>query len=76
MTRVFATLLVTLISLTPLSLSAEVGVKLIGKDFKKAVWAESPKGVQNELWVLEKTGKIKILNTSTGKSTLFLDVTE
>ena len=54
----------------------DIGVKLIGEGFKRPVWAESPKGVKNHLWVLEKTGKIKILDTQSGKTSLFLDVTD
>jgi len=76
MQRTITSLFIAFISLSPLASKAEIGVKLIGDGFKKTVWAESPKGVKNDLWVLEKTGKIKILNTKTGDTSLFLDVTE
>jgi len=76
MQRTITSLFIAFISLSPLASKAEIGVKLIGDGFKKTVWAESPKGVKNDLWILEKTGKIKILNTKTGDTSLFLDVTE
>lgn len=52
-----------------------IGVKIIGEGFQRPVWAEAPNGIKNQLWILEKTGKIKILNVLSGQKSLFLDVT-
>ncbi len=75
----FRALILFITGLACLSCHAEqekIGVKLIGEGFNRPVWAESPNGVQDYLWVLEKTGKIKILDVKSGQSSLFLDVTD
>ena len=54
--------LTTLIIATPLITQAKVGTKLLADGFKKPVWAESPKGVEKQLWVVEKAGQIHILD--------------
>lgn len=72
-------LIITFTVFTCLSCNAEkenIGVKLIGEGFKRPLWAETPQGVKGHLWVLEKTGVIKILDVKNGESTLFLDVTK
>ena len=48
---------------------------MIGDGFKKPVWAQSPIGTNNHLWIVEKAGTIQILNVENGEKSLFLDIT-
>ena len=63
-----------ILAVLPLSLSAKVGTTQLATGFKKAVWAESPIGVKDYLWVVEKEGTIRILNRKNGKKSDFLDI--
>jgi len=63
-----------ILAVLPLSLSAKVGTTQIAAGFKKAVWAESPIGVKDHLWVVEKEGTIRILNRKSGEKSHFLDI--
>jgi len=69
-------LCLSLAALGSLNLEAKVGTKLIGKDFKNPVWAESPAEVKDQLWVLEKEGNIRLLDTKSGEKSDFLDITK
>lgn len=60
--------------LLPASIHAKVGATLLSSGFKKPVWAESPEGVKDHLWVVEKEGTIRILNRKTGEKSDFLDI--
>lgn len=62
-----------LLALT-LPLHASPGVTLLGTGFQQPVWASSPVGADNYLWILEKDGTIKILNRRTGVKSEFLDI--
>ena len=66
----------SLILLVLLSCSAigKVETKLLAGGFDQPVWASCPKGVTNYLWVVEKDGKIVILNKQTGEKSDFLDI--
>ena len=61
---------------TALTANAEIGTSLLASGFKNPIWAESPKGVKDHLWVIEKEGTIRILNLSNGKKSDFLDITD
>ncbi|MEJ6573132.1 MAG: PQQ-dependent sugar dehydrogenase [Akkermansiaceae bacterium] len=63
-----------ILAVLPLNLSAKVGTTELATGFKKAVWAESPIGVKDYLWVVEKEGTIRILNRKNGKKSDFLDI--
>lgn len=63
-----------ILAVLPLSLSAKIGTIQLATGFKKAVWAESPIGVKENLWVAEKEGTIRILNRKTGEKSDFLDI--
>ncbi|MCP5536503.1 MAG: PQQ-dependent sugar dehydrogenase [Akkermansiaceae bacterium] len=71
MLRFLSALILTIL---PLSLSARVSTTMLASGFKEAVWAESPAGVKNFLWVVEKEGTIRILNRATGGKSDFLDI--
>lgn len=58
----------------PLVLTAEVGTIELASDFKEPVWAEAPRGVKDQLWVIEKAGIIQILDRENGSKREFLDI--
>lgn len=62
-----------LLLFTPLT-KAEIGSYLLASGFNQPVWAESPQGVSDTLWILEKPGRIQLFNTQTGKTSTFLDI--
>ncbi|BDS05488.1 hypothetical protein NT6N_05280 [Oceaniferula spumae] len=55
---------------------AKVGTELLAEGFKQPVWAESPKGEKDHLWVVEKAGIIKLLNVKSGDKSTFLDISD
>lgn len=55
---------------------AKIAAVLLAKDFKAPLWAESPQGVSDHLWVVEKAGRIYLLNTKTGERAPFLDISD
>ncbi|MBK1830540.1 PQQ-dependent sugar dehydrogenase [Verrucomicrobiaceae bacterium R5-34] len=74
MTHKLSAIALSLAALGTLDLQAKIGTELIGEGFDKPVWARSPEGVEDMLWVLEKPGVIQMLDTSTGEKTEFLDI--
>jgi glucose/arabinose dehydrogenase len=67
-------LILLTLSLWTLPLHAKLSTVLIGSGFKQPVWASSPVGVDDHLWVLEKEGVIRILDRKTGAKSQFLDI--
>ncbi len=76
MLRIFT--LLALLQLLPTILTAEtsVGTTLVASGFKKPLWAGSPQGADDHLWVVEKEGIIRTLDLRSGKKHDFLDITE
>lgn len=58
------------------SASAKVTTELLASGFSDPVWAEAPKGESDHLWVVEKKGKILILDRKSGEKRDFLNITE
>ena len=58
----------------PVTASANIGTKLIASGLEEPVWAESPTGMPDRLWIVEKSGTIRILDFKSGERTLFLDI--
>lgn len=59
-----------------ISLQAKtVKTKLLASGFDRPVWAESPKGETKHLWIIEKDGLIRTLDSSNGTKSDFLDIT-
>lgn len=61
---------------TSLTAETPVGTTLIASGFKKPLWAGSPQGADDHLWVVEKEGIIRTLDLRSGKKHDFLDITE
>lgn len=55
--------------------SAGVTTGLLASGFKEPTWAEAPKGEKDYLWVLEKEGRIQLLDRKSGARRVFLDIT-
>ncbi len=55
---------------------AEISVELVAKGFERPVWAGTPKGVTDKLWVMEQAGRVWIVDKQTGEraSEPFLDI--
>ena len=69
-------LLAIALILLPAAATAEVGTKLLASGFDEPIWAESPSGLPESLWVVEKPGTIQILDLASGQRTRFLDIKE
>lgn len=66
--------LLLLLTLLPLTLHGKVGTRLLGSGFKQPVWASCPGGERDALWIVEKDGRVIILNRHTGAKNDFLDI--
>lgn len=63
------------LTLIPMAIHGKIGTRLLGSGFKQPVWLSCPDGERNAVWVVEKEGRIVILNRVTGKKHDFLDIT-
>ena len=63
-----------LITLLTLPASAQVTTERLASGFKYPVWAEAPKGITSHLWVVEREGKIQLLDRTSGQKSEFLDI--
>ncbi|MGB2185586.1 MAG: PQQ-dependent sugar dehydrogenase [Akkermansiaceae bacterium] len=62
------------LTLMPMTIHGKVGTRLIASGFKQPVWVSCPDGERDALWVVEKDGRIVILNRKTGAKSDFLDI--
>jgi len=62
------------ITLLPLVAHAEIGLMRLATGFDEPLWAEAPLGSSDSLWVVEKSGTVRILNLESGTRSLFLDI--
>jgi glucose/arabinose dehydrogenase len=76
MARLLILLALTSLLSSSLTSEAKISTTLIASGFKKAVWAESPQGAKDHLWVVEKEGTIRILDLRGGKKHDFLDISD
>ncbi len=76
MLRIFTLLALLQLLTTILTAETSVGTTLVASGFKKPLWAGSPQGANDHLWVVEKEGIIRTLDLRSGKKHDFLDITE
>ena len=55
---------------------AKIGVEMVAKGFERPLWAGTPKGVTDKLWVMEQAGRVWIVDAKSGEREAqpFLDV--
>ncbi|MGB2402360.1 MAG: PQQ-dependent sugar dehydrogenase [Akkermansiaceae bacterium] len=58
------------------SVFGKVESTLLASGFDQPVWASCPQGVTKYLWIVEKDGRIVILNRQTGEKSNFLDISK
>lgn len=66
--------LIVLLTILSSSVFGKVESKLLADGFDQPVWLSCPKGVTEHLWIVEKDGKIVILNRRTGERSDFLNI--